>query len=110
MPFCDLSLVIMLALEQVLVMEDLKETKECRNREKTVKQQCTDKAESWASDMAQMVKNLPAVQKTWVRSLGWEDLLEKGTATHSNILAWEIPWTEAPGRLQSTGLQRAGHD
>ena len=110
MPFCDLSLVIMLALEQVLVMEDLKETKECRNREKAVKQQCTDKAESWASDMAQMVKNLPAVQKTWVRSLGWEDLLEKGTATHSNILAWEIPWTEEPGRLQSTGLQRAGHD
>jgi len=57
-----------------------------------------------------MVKNLPAVQEARVQSLGWEDLLEKGTATHSSILDWEIPWTEEPGRLQSTGLQRVGHD
>ena len=57
-----------------------------------------------------MVKNLPAVQKTWVWSLGWEDSLEKGMATHSSILAWRIPWTEEPGGLQSMGLQTARHD
>ena len=60
--------------------------------------------------MAQLVKNLPAVQKTWVQSLGWEDPLEKGTATHSSILAWRIAWTEEPGRLQSRGLQRVEHN
>ena len=49
--------------------------------------------------MAQMVKNLPTIQETWVRSLGWEDTLEKEMSTHSNILAWRIPWTEEPGRL-----------
>ena len=48
--------------------------------------------------------------ETWVQSLGWEDPVEKGTATHSNILAWKIPWIEEPGRLQSMGLQRVGHD
>ena len=53
---------------------------------------------------------LPAMQKTWVRSLGWEDPLEKEMATPSSILAWRIPWTEEPGGLQSTGLQRVGHD
>ena len=56
-----------------------------------------------------MVKNSPAVQKTRVQSLGQEDLLEKGMATHSSILAWEIPWTEESGGLQFTGLQRVGH-
>ena len=55
--------------------------------------------------MAQLVKNLPAMQGTPVRSLGWEDSLEKGKATHSSILAWRIPWTEEPGGLQSMGLQ-----
>ena len=60
--------------------------------------------------MAQIVKNLPAMQETWVGSLGWEDPLEKGKATHSNILAWRIPWTEEPGRVQSMGSQRVGHD
>ena len=50
-----------------------------------------------------MVKNLPAMQDTWVQSLSWEDPLEKGMATHSSILAWEIPWTEKPGRLKSMG-------
>ena len=60
--------------------------------------------------VAQMVKRLPAMRETWVQSLGWEDLLEKGMATHSSILAWEIPWTEEPARLQSMGLQRVGHD
>ena len=60
--------------------------------------------------MAQLVKNLPAMGETWVQSLGWEDPLEKGKATHSSILAWRIPWTEDPGGLQSMGLQRVGHD
>ena len=55
----------------------------------------------WASPVAQMVKNPPAMRETWVRSLGWEDPLEKATATHSSILAWRIPWTEEPGRLYS---------
>ena len=63
-----------------------------------------------ASLVAQLIKNLPAVQDTQVRSLGWEDPLEKGMATHSSILAWKIPWMEEPGRLQSMGLQRVGHD
>ena len=63
-----------------------------------------------ASLVAQMVKNLPAMQGTWVRSLIWEDSLEKGMATHSSILAWEIPWREKPGGLQSMGLQRVGHN
>ena len=57
-----------------------------------------------------MVKNPPAMQETWVRSLGWEDPLEKGMATHSSILAWRIPWTEKPGKLQSMELQRVEHD
>ena len=64
----------------------------------------------WASLVAQLVKNLPAIWKTWVRSLGWEDPLEEGMATHSSILAWRIPWAEEPGRLQSMGSQRVGHD
>ena len=63
-----------------------------------------------ASLMAQMVKNLPEMQETWVQSLGQEDPLEKGMATHSSILAWRIPWTEEPDGLQSIGLQRVGHD
>ena len=54
---------------------------------------------SWASLVAQLVKNPPAIQETWVRSLGWEDPLEKGMATHSSILAWITPWTEKPGEL-----------
>ena len=56
------------------------------------------------------VKNLPAMQETRIRSLGQEDPLEKGMATHSSILAWRIPWTEEPGRLQSTGSYRVRHD
>ena len=64
----------------------------------------------WASLVAQMVKNLPAVWETWVRSLGWEDLLEKEMTTCSSILAWRIPRTEEPGRPQSMGPQRVGHD
>ena len=56
------------------------------------------------------VKNLPAMQETRVPSLAWEDALEKEMATHSGILAWEIPWREEPGGLQSMGLQRVGHD
>ena len=57
-----------------------------------------------------MVKCLPAMRETWVRSLGWEDPLEKEMAAHSSILAWKIPWMEEPGRLQSMGSQRVGHD
>ena len=64
----------------------------------------------WASLVAQLVKNLAAMQETWVQSLGWEDPLEKGMATPSNILAWRIPWTEESGRLPSMGLQRVRHD
>ena len=57
-----------------------------------------------------MVKNPPAKQEMWVRSLDWEDPLEKEMATHTSILAWEIPWIKDPGGLQSMGLQRVGHD
>ena len=60
--------------------------------------------------MAQLVKKLSAMQKTRVRSLGWEDPLEKEMATYSIILAWRIPWTEEPGELQSMGSRRVGHD
>ena len=63
-----------------------------------------------ASQVAQRLKHLPTMQETWVRSLGQEDPLEKEMATHSSILAWRIPWTEEPGGLQPTGLQRVGHD
>ena len=57
-----------------------------------------------------MVKNLPAMQEAWVRSLGQEDPLEKEMATHSSVLAWKIPWTDEPGGLQSMGSQRAGYN
>ena len=63
-----------------------------------------------ASLVAQRLKRLPAMKETWVRSLGWEDPLEKEMATHSSILAWRIPWTEEPGGLQSTGSPRVRHD
>ena len=63
-----------------------------------------------ASLVAQLIRNLPAMQETWGWSLGWEDPLEKGMATHSSILAWRIPWTGEPGGIQSKGLQRVGHD
>ena len=60
--------------------------------------------------MAQTVKNLLTMQGTWVPSLGWEDSLEKGMATHSSVLAWRIPWAEEPGGLQSMGSQRVRQD
>jgi len=63
-----------------------------------------------ASLVTQTVKNLPAMEETWVQYLGWENPLEKEVATHSSILAWRIPWTEELGRLQSMGSQRVGHD
>ena len=71
-----------------------------------------DRAKIWIqfSLVAQTVKNLPAMQETWVQSLGWDDALEKGMATYSSILAWRIPWTEEPGRPQSMGSQRVGHN
>ena len=59
--------------------------------------------------MALMVKSLPTMQETWVQSLGWEDPVEKIMATHSSILAWRIPWTKEPGRIQSMGSQRVGN-
>ena len=61
----------------------------------------------WASLVAQLVENLPAMQETWIRFLGREDPLEKGMATHSSILAWRFLWTEEPGGLQSLGLQKS---
>ena len=64
----------------------------------------------WDSLVAQLVKNLPAMQETWVRFLDWEDPLEKGMAIHSSILAQWIPWIEEPDRLQSMGSQRVRHD
>ena len=63
----------------------------------------------WASLVAHMVKNMPAMQETWVQSLGQEDPLEKGMATCSNILAWRIPWTEESGGLQSIRSQKVRH-
>ena len=63
-----------------------------------------------SAHLCDLVKNPPAMRETWVLSLGWEDPLEKGMATHSNNLAWRIPWTEEPVRLQSTGSQRVGYD
>ena len=65
---------------------------------------------SWTSLVAQTIKNLPAIQETWVQSLGWEDPLEKGMATHFSILVWRTPWTEKPSGLQSSGLPRDRHD
>ena len=65
---------------------------------------------STTSLVVQTVKNLPAVWETWIRSLGQEDALEKGMATHSSILAWRIPGTEKPGELPSMGSHRVGHD
>ena len=69
-----------------------------------------NEVELWVSLVAQKVKCLPAMRETRVQSPGWEDPLEKEMATHSSTLAWEIPWTEEPRRLQSTGLQRVRHD
>ena len=63
-----------------------------------------------ASLVAQLVKNLPVMQETWVQSLCWEDPLQKGLETHFGILAWRIPWTEEPGMLQSLMSQRVGYD
>ena len=70
---------------------------------------------SWGSQgktslVSQMVKRLPTMWETWLQSLGQEDLLEKEMATYTSILAWKIPWMEEPGRLQSMGLQRVGHN
>ena len=72
----------------------------------TVCEVWSDLVKPWASQMAQLVKNLPAIWETWVRSLGWDDPLEEGVATCSCVLAWRIPWTEEPGGLQSMESQR----
>ena len=64
----------------------------------------------WLDRVAQMLKNLPAMQETQIKPLGWKNLLEKGMATHCSILAWRIPWTEEPGGVQSMRWQRVGHD
>ena len=69
-----------------------------------------EKVRIQTSLVVQTVKRLPTIWETWVQSLGQEDLLEKEMATHSSILAWKIPWTEEPGRLQSIGSQIVGHD
>ena len=65
---------------------------------------------TWDSLVAQTVKHLPTMRETYVQSLDWEDPLEKEMSTHSSILTWKIPWMEEPGRLQSMGSQRVGHD
>ena len=65
---------------------------------------------AYINKVTQLVKNLPAMQQTQVQFLGWENPLEKETATHSSIFAWRIPWTEEPGGLQSMGSQRIRHD
>ena len=70
----------------------------------------TDNKVNWTSLVAQTVKRLSTARETWVRALGWEDSLEKEIAIHSSTIAWKIPWTEKPGRLQSMGSQRVGHD
>ena len=72
--------------------------------------QLSNGTELMASLVAQVVKHLPIMQETWLRSLGWEDPLEKEMATHFSTLAWRIPWTKESGRLQSMGLQRVRHD
>ena len=64
----------------------------------------------YQGNITQSVKNLPAMQETWVRFLGWEDPLDKEMAIHSSIIAWKVPWIEEPGGLQSMGSQRVGHD
>ena len=74
------------------------------------RRQLTSQSKFIASLVAQMVKCLPAMWETGIRFLGWEDSLEKEMATHSSTLAWKIPWTEEPGRLQSMGSQRVGHN
>ena len=77
----------------------------------TVRRNVADvRMEFMASLMAQLVKNSPTMQETWIRSLGWEDPLEEGVAINSRILAWRILWTEEPGRLQSMGMERVGHN
>ena len=78
--------------------------------QETSPQQIVKRLRAATSLVAQTVKRLSTMRKTWVRSLGGEDLLEKEMATHSSILAWKIPRTEEPGRLQSMGLQRIGCD
>ena len=70
----------------------------------------TRQGEKGASLVAQTTENLSEMQETWVRSLGWEDPLEKGMATHSRILAWRLPWTEEPGGLESMGSQRVRYE
>ena len=75
----------------------------CINLEIVLQSEVKSEREKQISCMAQAVKTLPAVQETQVQSLGWKEPLEKEIATHSSILAWEIPWTEGPGRLQSIG-------
>ena len=90
------------------------------NMQQWIKPCQTDKSENmiassvftltWSSLVTQMVKNLPAVQESRIRSPDWDDSLEKEIAIHSSILAWKISWTEEPGRLQSMGSQRGGHD
>ena len=71
---------------------------------------CVSSKEARLSNELRKIKNLPAMQETQVRSLCWEDPLEKGMATHSSVLAWRILWTEEPGRIQSMASQRVGHD
>ena len=96
--------------QEVQLWLSLHDHKHVDKKRAEVVNQSTSLYTNWASPIAQTVKNLHALWETWVRSLGLEDPLEKGMATHSSILAWRIPWTEEPGGLQSMGSQRVGLD
>ena len=88
-------------------MEEIVKNKKKTREESAILENLPNRSE--APLVAQLVKNLPAVLETWVQSVGREDPLEEGMATHSRVLAWRIPWTEKPGGLQPTGLQRVRH-
>ena len=101
-----LLILIKVMLLHILINSDLSQEHECNCVFMVNWKHCWWKA----SLLAQMVKRLPAMQETWLWSLGLEDPLEKEMATHSSTLAWKIPWTKEPGRLQFMGSQRVGHD
>ena len=92
------------------MVKNLPATQETRVQRMTERLRVSLSAEQGRFPGDSLIKDIPAMQGMWVRSLGWEDPLEQEMATHSSVLAWRIPWTEDPGRLQSVGLQRVGHN
>ena len=109
-PRRDGALIFDRGAEEIQWREDGLLIKGCWNHWPSLGRRKNSSWTSWTSLVAQTVKRLPTMQETWVRSLGQDDPLEKEMATHSSSLAWKIPWTEEPGRLQSMGSQRVGHD